>query len=173
MSFLCLRTRVQKSINNNFSLCKFKIIFKSSTRLANFFTFKDKIPLCLHSINYVYKFVCGRCNATYYNKSCCHSKMKVSEHSGIPSLTNKWSKSMKVTALEDHMLVCNHVVSFDDFRVLASSNSEFHLRSRKHPILNKNKASLPLNLFDSPVSFGYLVLSAFIDCSLFIFYCSQ
>ena len=49
MSSLCLRTRLQRSINNNISFCKVKIIFKSSTRLANFFRFKDKIPLCLHS----------------------------------------------------------------------------------------------------------------------------
>ena len=37
MSSLCLRTRLQKSINNNISFCKIKVIFKSSTRLANFF----------------------------------------------------------------------------------------------------------------------------------------
>ena len=37
MSSLCLRTRFQKSINSNISFCKIKVIFKSSTRLANFF----------------------------------------------------------------------------------------------------------------------------------------
>ena len=36
MSSLCFRTHIQKGINNNISLCKTKIIFKSSTRLANF-----------------------------------------------------------------------------------------------------------------------------------------
>ena len=44
MSSLCLRTRLEKSINSNVSFCKIKIIFKSSTGLANFFRFKDKIP---------------------------------------------------------------------------------------------------------------------------------
>ena len=43
MSSLCLRTRLQKSINSNISFCKIKVIFKSSTRLANSFRFKDKI----------------------------------------------------------------------------------------------------------------------------------
>ena len=45
--------------------------------------------------------------------------------------------------------------SFDDFKVFASSNSEFHLKIkesllilRDQPILNRNKASLPLYLFD-------------------------
>ena len=47
MPCLYLRTRLQKSINSNISFCKIKIIFKSSKRLANFFRFKDKTPLCL------------------------------------------------------------------------------------------------------------------------------
>ena len=53
------------------------------------------------------------------------------------------------------MLICDQPVSFDDFEVLASSNSEFHLKimeslliSPDQRILNKNEASLPLDLFD-------------------------
>ena len=38
MSSLCLRTRLQKSINSNISFCKIKVIFKPSTRPANFFS---------------------------------------------------------------------------------------------------------------------------------------
>ena len=51
--------------------------------------------------------------------------------------------------------MCDQPVSFDDFKVLASSNSELHLKikesiliSRDQPILNKDEASLPLYLFD-------------------------
>ena len=149
MPSLCLRTRLQKSINSNISFCKIKVIFKSSTRLANFFRFKDKITLCSRS-NIVFKFACGRCNATYYGETCRHFKVRVGEHSGISPLTNKRSKSKKSTAVKDHMLMCDQPVSFDDFKVLASSNSEFHLKineslliSRNQPILNRNEASLP------------------------------
>ena len=53
------------------------------------------------------------------------------------------------------MSICDQPVSFDDFKVLASSNSEFHLKikkslliSREQPALDKNEASLPLHLFD-------------------------
>ena len=53
------------------------------------------------------------------------------------------------------MLVCDQPASFDDFKVLASSNSECDLKikeslllSRDQSILNKNEASLPLHLFD-------------------------
>ena len=98
---LCLRTRLQKSMNSNISFCKIKIISKSSKRLANFFRFKDKIPLCLRC-NIVYKFTCGRCNATYYGETCRHFKVRVGEHSGISPLTNKRSKSKKSTAVKNH-----------------------------------------------------------------------
>ena len=154
MSSLCLRTRLQKSINSNISFCKIKTIFKSSKRLANFFRFKDKTPLCLRS-NIVYKFTCGRCNATYYGETCRHFKVRVGEHSGISPLTNKWSKSKKSTAVKDHMVIYDQPVSFDDFKVLASIKSEFHLKikedlliSRDQSVLNKTEAFLPLYLFD-------------------------
>ena len=137
MSSLCLRTRLQGSINNNISFCKIKIIFKSSKRLANFFRFKDKTPLCLRS-NIVYKFTCGRCNATYYGETCRHFKVRVGEHSGISPLTNKRSKSKKSTAVKDHMLICDQPVSFDDFKVLASSNSEFHLRIKESLLISRD-----------------------------------
>ena len=49
----------------------------------------------------------------------------------------------------------DQLVSFNDFKVLASSNSDSHLKikeslliSRDQPILNKNETSLLLYLFD-------------------------
>ena len=52
-------------------------------------------------------------------------------------------------------MMCDQPFPFDDFIVLAASNSEFHskikenlLISRDQPILNKKEASLPLYLFD-------------------------
>ena len=133
------------------TFCKIKIIFKSSTRLANFFRLEDKIPLCLCS-NSVY--VC-RCNASYYGETCRHFKFRVGEHPGISTLRSKQSKWKKITTVCDHMFICDHVVFRNYFKVLASINSEFHLKttenlliSRDQLILNKNETSLPLYLFD-------------------------
>ena len=99
--------------------------------------------------------MCGRCNATYYGETCHHFKVRVGEHSGISPLTNKRSKSKKSTAVKDHMLICDQLASFDDFKVLASGNSEFHLKIKERllilhdqPVLKKNEGSLPLHLFD-------------------------
>ena len=52
------------------------------------------------------------------------------------------------------MLICDQPVSFDDFQVLAASNSEIHLKikerllSRDQSVLNKIEASLSLHLLD-------------------------
>ena len=54
--------------------------------------------------------------------------IRVGEHSGVSPLTGKKSKAKKTTAIKDHMLFCDHVVSLEDFKILASSNSEFHLK---------------------------------------------
>ena len=145
---------IKKHQQQHFIMCKIKIIFESSTRSANFFRFNDNIPLCLLS-NIVYKFACGRCIATYYSETCCHLKVRVSEHSGISPLTNKRSKSKKSAAVKDRMVIRDQPVFFDDDKALASMNSELHLKikgslliSRDQPILNKNEASLPWYLFD-------------------------
>ena len=65
---LAIRTHLQNSINKNLPFCKIKVIFKSTTRLSKFFRFKDKAPFNLRS-NVVYKFSCGRCNASYYGET--------------------------------------------------------------------------------------------------------
>ena len=61
----------------------------------------------------------------------------------------------KSTVLKDHMVMCDQPVSFDDFKVLASCNSELHLKikesfllSHDQPVMNKNEAALPLYLSD-------------------------
>ena len=53
------------------------------------------------------------------------------------------------------MLFYDHVVSIDDFKILATSESDFHVKVkesllifRDEHILNKNETSLPLYLFD-------------------------
>ena len=59
-----------------------------------------------------YKFQCGICNATYYGQIKCHFKVCVSEHMGVSARTGKNIKSIKNSAVRDHMLVCNNVLSF-------------------------------------------------------------
>ena len=80
--------------------------------------------------------VCGGCNATYYEKTCPHFKVRVGEHSGISPLTNKRSKSKKSTAVKDHKVMCDQLVSLDNFKFLASSNFEFHLKIKESSLIS-------------------------------------
>ena len=112
------------------------------------------MPYCLCS-NVVYKFSCGRYNATYYGEKCRHLSLRVGEHSDVLPLTGKMSKSKKSTAVKDHRLFCDYIVSIDDSKFLATSDSDFHVKvkerlliSRDGPILNKNETSLPPYLFN-------------------------
>ena len=59
------------------------------------------------------------------------------------------------SAVKEHHFFCNHSSGFDDFSILASNNNDFKvtlmeslLINRDHPPLNKNRHSLPLELFD-------------------------
>ena len=53
------------------------------------------------------------------------------------------------------MLFCDQKVSIADFKILGTSDAEFHVKvkqslliSRDEPILNKKEKLLPLGLFD-------------------------
>ena len=100
-------------------------------------------------------FTCGTCNATYYGETCWHLRVRVGKHSVVSPLTGKKSKSKMSTAVKKQRLFCNHIVSFFYFKILATSDSDFHVKvkeslliSRDAPILNKNEMSLTLYLFD-------------------------
>ena len=144
--------------------------------------------MCVSS-KIVYKLKCGRCNAIYYGKICCNFKVRVGEQSGISPLTNKQSKSKKLTVVKDHMLMCYQLVSVVDdvsvdVKVRGSSNSEFHLKikeslliSLSQPILNKNGVYFLLYLFDQLnkyfTAFYHYVVIFIIHRLLFTFFCFQ
>ena len=78
------------------------------------------------------------------------------EHLGISALTDKRVKGDDDSAIKEHLLFCNHTPDFEDFSILATNNNDFKvmlmerlLTNRDHPSSNKNKQSLPLELFDS------------------------
>ena len=58
---------------------------------------------CLRS-NVVYKFSCGRCNATSYSDTCQHLSVRVREHSDVSPLTGKKSKCKNSSAVKDHIV---------------------------------------------------------------------
>ena len=95
-------------------------MFKSQSKLAKAFRFKDHIPKELTS-SVVYKFQCGLCNESYYDECIIHLNVRIGEHVGISSLTKKKVKP-KGSAVSNHLLLCIHSPSFENFSVLTNEN---------------------------------------------------
>ena len=130
-------------MKKNLPHCNFRIAFQTKYKLINVFAFKDRIPVFLRS-GIVYKFKLGGCNATYYCKTKHHFKVRVCEHLGVSALTGKRVKGDKESAIKKHHLFCNHssclYFQMHHIFILASK--------RDYPSMNKNRHSLPLELFN-------------------------
>ena len=117
------RTKLKKSLKNILNCCKMQIVFKNKTRLGNNLHFKDQIPKDLAS-GVVYKFQCGNCNEFCYGECMRHLNVRIGKHIGISPLTRKQFKP-KNSSVTDHLLLCNHSASYDDFRILTRKNKTF------------------------------------------------
>ena len=75
--------------------------------------------------------------------------------SEISTLTRKRVNDDNDSAIKKHLLFCNYTPDFEDFSIPAANKNSFKvtlmkslLINRDHPPMNKNKQSLPLELFD-------------------------
>ena len=75
-----------------------------------------------------YKFQCSSCNATYYGKNKCLFKIRVSGHIWVSPHVGKYIRFIKNSAVCDHMLVCDNIVPFDEFSVLAYGTNDFKIK---------------------------------------------
>ena len=69
------RTKLQKVLKRTLSCCKIQIVFKNQRNPLNVFHSEDRLPYDLVSC-IVYKFQCGRCNASYYGETDMHLKVR-------------------------------------------------------------------------------------------------
>ena len=96
----------------------------------------------------------GLCNESCSGECVRHLNVRIGEHIGISPLTRKKVKP-KGSAVSNHLLLCNHFSSFENFSVVTKENKKFLLElkeslliMRDKPSLNRNNRSAPLCLFD-------------------------
>ena len=77
----------------------------------------DKTASFLRS-GIVYKFKCGSCNGTYYDKTKHHFKVRICKYFGISAFTGKRAKSDYDSAIKGNFLFCNHTPDYEDFSTL-------------------------------------------------------
>ena len=53
------------------------------------------------------------------------------KHMGISNLTEKRLKSIKQSAISDHLLQCNCTINFDNFDILAAESNKLKLLLRE------------------------------------------
>ena len=135
--------------------CKLQIVFNSQRKLADIFQFRVCLPFDLVS-GVVYKYMCGRCNLSYYGETDRHLKVRSGEYIGISPLKFRKVKPSKESAISDYVLNCNNIPSFDGFTILAyghhkylSKIKENLLIIRDRSVLNKNSSYAKLFLFDN------------------------
>ena len=82
-----------------------------------------------------------------------HLNVRIKEHIRISPLTKK-KVNPKCSAVSNHLLLCNHSLSFESFNVLTKKNRKFVLELKEcllirtdKPSLNRNIRSAPLYLF--------------------------
>ena len=61
---------------------------------------------------------------------------------GISNLTEKRVKNMKESAVSDHRLQCDCIISFDDFYVLASDTNNYRLLITESLLIKQDKLIL-------------------------------
>ena len=147
-----VKSGLARSLHKRLPFCKVKIVFKTSNRLKNYFNFKYVVPEPLRSCQ-IYNFTCGSCNASYIGKTFRHMKVRVSDHQGVSPRTGKHLKGTLSTSVRDHMLDCNHVVAWDDFKVLGRESNHWLLEIKESLFIKRDRPSLNKNF--TPRNFFY------------------
>ena len=57
----------------------------------------------------------------------------------------------KNSSVADHLLLCNHSASYDDFSILTRENKKFLLELKESLLIMRNKPSLNRNITSAPV----------------------
>ena len=82
-----------------------------------------------------------------------HLNVRIGEHIGMSPLARNQVNPNNFS-VADHLLLCNHLPSYDNFSIITREKKKFLLElketlliMREQPSLNRNIASAPLYLF--------------------------
>ena len=143
------RIKLKESLKNILNCCKVQIVSKNKTRLDKNFNFKDWIPKDLTS-GVVYKFQYELCNESSYGECVRHLNISIGEHIGISLLTKKQFKPTNNSA-DDHLLLCNHSASYDNFSMLTHEKKNILLKLKESLLIMRNELSLNRNITLTPL----------------------
>ena len=74
-------------------------------------------------------------------------KVRVSEHQEVSPQTSKHLKGTLSASMKDHMLNCNHIVAWDDFKVLGRESNHWLLEIKESLFIKRDTPSLNKNIY--------------------------
>ena len=78
-----------------------------------------------------------------------HLNVRIDEHIRISPLTRKRVTPKNISAA-DHLLLCNHSASYDDFSILTRENKKFLRELKESLLIVRDKPSLNSNITSAP-----------------------
>ena len=151
-----MKNALTRSFRKLLPFSKLKFVFKSSSRLSSWFSFKDKIPSSLMS-GVIYKYTCAECNLCYIGSTKRYWEKRFEEHTHRSALTGKKLSGVQVYAPMQHMRSDSCTassISRDEFSIIGREKNPYLLRvkesifiSTQKPVLNGTTTSVPLTLF--------------------------
>ena len=109
--------------------------------------------------------MCGSCNASYIGKTFRYMKVRVSEHQGVSPRTGNHLKEILSTSVRDHKLDCNHIVAWDDFKVLGRESNHWLLEIKESLFIKRDRPSLNKNIYFQEL-FLFTMLQLVLQCLL-------
>ena len=134
---LCLRTRVQKTINSNISFDKLKLFSNHQHDQLTFLGSKTRY-ISVYALTWFISLRVVDSMLPTTVKLAVILQLEL-RHFTFNEQTIQIKKSK---AVKGHMLIFNQPVPFDDFKVLAFSNSEFHLKIKESLLISRDQPYL-------------------------------
>ena len=153
-----VKKNLDETLRKLLPFCKLRIIFRTTSRMSSYFSFKGKFPKSLMS-GVIYKYTCSNCNVSYIGCTARYWEKRLEEHTHLSALTGKPLSGVQVFAPLQHVKTakCNPSgpkVTRDDFEVIGYERDRYLLQlkesiliKKENPVINGNITSVPLHLF--------------------------
>ena len=90
----------------------------------------------------VYQFQCQRCKALHLGETNDQLHVRIYDHIGISTYIGNKIAQTGLSSVLTHRKHAGHLISYDDFSVLASGTSQFDVLIREILLVSKLKPSL-------------------------------
>ena len=146
---LITKKKLSRLVKKTLPMCKLRVMFRSTKRLSNFFTFKDKIPAKLRSHN-VYHFSCTGCESCYIGIAERHTYVRWCDHLGKSWRTGKPIIGVP-TEIKSHIGICGTPCDINNFNILTGDRNTMKLKIKESLLIKKDKPDLNKNVYSTPL----------------------